>query len=245
MPKLIPHNWAVPDRFRQRLGAQAGRQRAMIHEGHLLLVLHQLPKAGDPTRRPALFWRAPDGQWKASEGKSTIASLQAHAETFQAAALALEDRVERAGRAAEYFEILREISPILRTSRGLHKALQEARDGIAADRDLITIRDIAYETERTAELVHTDAQTGLEFTVAKRAEEQAELSDHILAANHRLNLIAALFFPATAVGSILGMNLLHGFESWQAPWTFWAVAAVALLIGLMLRSALNKKRSEA
>jgi hypothetical protein len=48
------------------MGDAAGRQRAMVHDGHLLLVLHDVPEAGRPERLARLFWREPTGQWKAA-----------------------------------------------------------------------------------------------------------------------------------------------------------------------------------
>lgn len=61
---LLPAGWGVPQVFRDRLGDEAGRQRLMAHDGHLLLVLHAPPRAGEPFRRGRLFWRNPDGLWK-------------------------------------------------------------------------------------------------------------------------------------------------------------------------------------
>jgi len=239
MPKLLPHNWTIPERIRARLGVQAGRQRPMLHEGHLLLVLHDLPKPGEAARGASFFWRAPDGTWKSAgaAAKGGVGALRAHVEAFTAAAQALEDRLEKAARAADYFAVLQDAAPVLRTARNQHRVLQEAREGCPEDRDLISIRDQAYENERALELVHNDAKNGLDFTVARRAEEQAELSEQISRASHRLNLIAAMFLPITALGGILGMNLAHGFEQAYAPWLFWAVVAGALLLGLMVRSS--------
>ena len=37
---VVPPVWEIPQVIRARLGDQVGRQRAMFHEGHLLLVLH-------------------------------------------------------------------------------------------------------------------------------------------------------------------------------------------------------------
>ena len=44
--QVIPDAWQVPMKFRQRVGIHAGRQRAMIEGGHLLLILHDVPAAG-------------------------------------------------------------------------------------------------------------------------------------------------------------------------------------------------------
>jgi len=53
----------VPDVFRRRLGEQSGRQRAMQHDGHLLLVLHAPPSPDSAERHGHVFWRDADGKW--------------------------------------------------------------------------------------------------------------------------------------------------------------------------------------
>ena len=40
---ILPATWEVPAEFRSRLGEKAGRQRAMMAEGHLLLVREHKP----------------------------------------------------------------------------------------------------------------------------------------------------------------------------------------------------------
>jgi hypothetical protein len=237
----IPHNWDVPQIFRDRFGTRAGRQRVMNADGHLLIVLHDVPDPAEPDVRNAkLFWRKPDGTWKSTgSGASNIAALRAHVETFDAATTALEHDVDKAKRAKDWFDVLNTASPLLRTARNLSKTLQEARDLAKADRELIAVRDHAQEIERTAELLHGHARDGLDFTVARNAEENAHNTAHVIEAGHRLNLITAMFLPITALGSLLGMNLIHGFEREQS-WVFWAVAAAAFAVGFLVRASLPK-----
>lgn len=40
----LPENWNLPERIKERFGQTHGQQRAMLEEGHLLLILHRLPK---------------------------------------------------------------------------------------------------------------------------------------------------------------------------------------------------------
>jgi Mg2+ and Co2+ transporter CorA len=241
----IPHNWEVPQIFRDRFGTRAGRQRVMSHEGHLLIVLHDIPNPDEPDVRNAkLFWRKPDGTWRASgSGATNIAALKGHVEGFDAATDVLEAKVDKAARAKDWFDILHVASPLLRTARNMSKALQEARDLAKNDRDLIAVRDTAQEIERTAELIHSHARDGLDFTVAKNAEENAQNTAHVIESGHRLNLITAMFLPITALGSLLGMNLIHGFETWQQPWAFWVVALAAFIVGFIVRTSLPKPKS--
>ena len=75
------------------------------------------------------------------------------------------------------------------------------------DRDLISFRDRAYEIERTAELLQTETKNAFDLLMARRADEQAESSRRMAVSTHRLNLLAAFFFPVAALSGILGVNL--------------------------------------
>ena len=39
----LPKSWEIPDAIRNRLGREAGPQRAMLEEGHLLVIAHRMP----------------------------------------------------------------------------------------------------------------------------------------------------------------------------------------------------------
>ena len=55
-------------------------------------------------------------------------------------------------------------------------------------------------------------------------------------AAHRLNILAAFFFPLATLSAIFGMNLRHGFETepWPAP--FIVLIALGLGIGIILEN---------
>lgn len=59
---LLPKLWTtIPEAIRNRVGREPGMQRAILEEQHLLIILHQIPGPDDASRKPALFWRQPDG----------------------------------------------------------------------------------------------------------------------------------------------------------------------------------------
>lgn len=235
----LPPTWNVPQRFRDRLGTAAGQQRAMLHDDHLLLILHAPPDPAAPeSREGRLFWRASDGQWRATGGGSSVGALRRHLEAYQEAIDALEATLAGARSAADFFQAVRAAGPLVLATRNQHRALQAAREGVPADKDLIALRDQANDLERAAELVHAHARDGLEFTIARRAEEQAAQAEHIAQAGHRLNLLAALFLPITALGSLLGMNLASGLDGLPAPITFWVAAAAAFGLGWWIRAGM-------
>ena len=71
--------------------------------------------------------------------------------------------------------------------------LQEARKLVPDDRDLINLRDRAYEIERTADLLYNTAKNAMDFTIAVRAEEESRASRRMAVSAHRLNILAAFF----------------------------------------------------
>lgn len=248
MSDVIPLDWKVPERFRERVGRSAGRQRAMIDSGHLLLILHEVPPANDAKRLARLFWRQPDGRWEESaEGKRPsgadgLSALKRLVESYSARANALDDAVDEMRAADALVGLLREATPVARAARHLAAALQDARNALG-DKDIITLRDQAQEVERSLELVLADAHLALQHIEARSAEAQAEFTRKAAEAQHRLNLLGATFFPVTAVGAVLGMNLRNGLES--APvWVFWCVCVAAFTLGMIVRGTLSGQGSK-
>jgi hypothetical protein len=241
MASVIPEAWQVPERIRRRIGAQAGRQRAIVEEGHLVLVVHEPPKENEITRPARLFWRAPSGDWRATGAgnSSGLPVLKRHLEALQRTLVELDTRVDSGTTAKDFFEVLHAATPLQRTTRNLHRALQEARDALDAP-EIIALRDSAGDLERAAELLVGDARNGLDFTIARSAEEQAGSAQRAAEAQHRLNLLAALFFPITAIGSIMGINLKTGLEG-APPALFWGVLVSALAVGVLVRGSLARK----
>lgn len=232
---LVPPQWDVPDVFRRRLGDRVGRQRAMYGEGHLLLILHAPPQGEEPERQGRLFWRRPDGVWKANHSHGDIKALDEHLDEFRHILEVLDDREHAATSAAEYFEILSTLTPLYRTIRNLHLALQQARTELNEARDVINFRDEAYELERQADLLLQDSRNTLEFSIAKQTEAQARAGHHMAVAAHRLNVLAAFFFPIATLSAFFGTNMRHGFEEFAAPLPIIALLLVSLMCGVILK----------
>ena len=242
MRKIVPDYWPLPDALRQRLGDRAGRQRCLLDGGHAVLVLHKVPKANDRSRHAVVFWRSPAGEWRADPGTDSIESLRDHVESYATVLEELDERIEHAHRATEFFAILKRAQPMLRATRNMHAAINQLKEQCVGDADLLAIRDRAYDLERLADSIAMDAENGMEFTVAQHAEEQAELSVKIASESHRLNLLAAVCLPVTALGAVLGMNLQNGLEGAPEPITFWAIVLGAFGFGYYLRHRVQVAR---
>ncbi len=213
----------------------------MMEEGHLLVILHLPPGPDDHERRPALFWREPSGAWHSTAEGKGVNGLSSLLGQYEILLLELEAMEMKAATATEYHAILERIAPVLRSSRGVHRALQQARELLKTDRDLINFRDAAAAIERSAELLLQDAQFGLNFTVARQAETQAAAAQQMAATGHRLNILAAIFLPLTALASLFGMEIHSGFS--DTPGNFVLICLVGVLLGVLLSMMLTRKGS--
>jgi hypothetical protein len=231
-PSPIPHTWTLPRAIAARLGDGPGRQRAMAADGHLLLVLHQPPEPGHRDRVGRLFWRSPDGFWRDSGGNHGPEEVRRLVDAYRTAVEAVEARIAGDEASAEAcFQALRAGRPLHRSARNLHAAVQEART-LVDDPALIRLRDAAAAVERSAELAMAEAQAGLDYAVARQVADHAR-------AQHRLNILAAIFLPVTAIGTVLGMNLHSGLENGPAVW-FWAATAAAVAAGFVVLAAVRR-----
>ena len=240
---LLPAAWKVPDVFRERLGDSPGRQRAMVHEGELLVVLHEPPTPDQEERQGRFFWRKPDGTWASTTAAPGHTALDKHLEEYDGLLDQLDEEEDTAQSADDYFELMRQLNPLVRAIRNLHAVLQQAREKIPGDKRIINYRDQAYTLERRAELLTSDAKNALDYAIARRAEEQAASSRQMAVASHRLNLLAAFFLPIATLTAIFGMNLRHGLEGQTsvslAP--FAAVLGTGLLAGILLMSFITRR----
>lgn len=232
--ELIPPLWQVPQVFRDRMGEQVGRQRAMVADGHLLLVLHAPPEPNENQRHGRLFWRDAEGQWTSKDRGTGINALNKHLDEYEELVASLDRLEEQATTSSEYFAILERLSPVHRAATNLHRVLQEARQTCPDFRELINLRDRAYGIERTAELLLAEVKNALDVLVAKRAEEQSVASHRMSVSAHRLNMLAAFFFPIATLASIFGANLRHGWEDTWPPIPMLAVLGLGLLLGGIL-----------
>jgi hypothetical protein len=237
---ILPAAWQVPQEFRNRLGNQAGRQRAMMADKHLLLVLHRPPGPDEVGREGRFFWRQPDGMWSSSSHGAGIGSLAKHTDEYSDLIQKYDQSEEQAVSAPDYFRVINDLSPLLRAARHLHQVLQDGRKMCPEDRELINLRDAAYEIERNAELLYNDAKNSLEFLVARRTEEQAQTSHRMEMAAHRLNLLAAFFLPLATISSILEVGPDQMTKHLQNPVSLITLAAIGLAGGWLLTRVISQ-----
>ena len=241
---LLPDEWEVPSIFRERIGDRVGRQRPMIFDGHLLLVLHAPPRHDQSKRTGRLFWRSPEGQWRYAGECEGGLTLDQHLDEYEEVIDQCEQQDDLAQTAQEHFQVLEQIPPLLRAIGHLHQVLQEARTNCPEIREIINLRDRAYVLERTAELLYSSTKNALEVMTARRAEEQARASEEMAWSAHRLNRLAAFFFPIATLTSVFGVSLQHGLENVEPPWAFLGLISFGLLLGVIMTWFIGRPRSE-
>lgn len=233
---IIPPTWSLPDAIRARLGQTTyGRQRAIVEDGHLLLVLHQPPGADDSRREGVLFWRNPAGDWQFSRGGPGPGALKRHVQAYAELEGRLTQDYEKAADTTALFDLVETLTPLARAARNMYQALQAAREAVKGDTFLIEMRDLAYEVDRNLELLLEDVRNAIQYRMARESEEQAKLSKEAVHASHRLNILAALFFPLTAIASLFGMNLAHGLNP-HSPLMFWLIFVAGTGLGFGMKS---------
>lgn len=240
-PPLIPSNWAsFPDEFRNRLGSTVGRQRLMQSEQSILIVSHQVPEHDEVGRRGVLFWRDSSGEWRCSNGDPGKAALGMHLDRYSKKLDTYETSVSKAQRADDYLALLEGLAPLVRSNRNLFETLDEARKAVPEDRELINRRDKAYDLSRQADLLYEDAKNSMDVAIVRRADEQAQASHQMMLAAHRLNTLAALFFPFATLGAIFGTTLTDNWTWSKSSVPFLVFVLVSGLTGLVLTKFVTK-----
>lgn len=228
----IPQTWDLPEAIRKRLGETVGKQRLMNEEGHLLMILHEAPKEEDDEVRSAMVvWRNPVGEWKSFPIGGGLAGLEAHLVSYRTAIHRLDDEVESAKVARQYFDVMRRMHPLHRAARHMSEVLQATREALPEETRIINMRDKAADLERAIELVAEDAKSGMDFTLAESASQQALAADIANQEARRLNRLAAFFFPLVTLVAVFGMNPPETI--WRAP-GFWLVLVAGVLLGFFV-----------
>lgn len=230
----IPKTWDLPEAIRKRLGETVGKQRLMDEDGHILLLLHQVPRVEDDEVRAAMVvWRNPAGEWKSSPLAGGLTGLEAHLASYRTAIHQLDDEVEAAKSAREYFDVMRRMHPLQRATRSMLEALQATRQALPDDTRIINMRDQASDLERAIELVAADAKAGMDFTMAESANQQAISAEVANQEARRLNRLAAFFLPLATLVAVFGMNPPEDIFLSSG---FWAVLAAGIVLGFVVNA---------
>ncbi|MFK7851600.1 MAG: CorA family divalent cation transporter [Akkermansiaceae bacterium] len=226
----IPEHYEVERELREQLGGRAGQQRCVVGVEELLLVLHEVPKAGVPERDAFFFWRRRDGRWLQPGGPG-IDELGDLLDRYAKAIDQNENELETTESTEKVFGIIRHARPLHRSSRNFAKALEQALVQEPDDREIRDFLDRARDLERASELLQNDAKDTLMFWQAEAAEEHAKSGERLGEILFKLNLVTGFFLPLVALGGLFGMNVnLPDFVRGMFWWIFFGGLAVGGLL---------------
>jgi hypothetical protein len=239
-PSLIPANWQLPEPLRNRLGTTAGRQRIIIEGNSLLVVGHEPPLADEDGRRGVLFWLDDRDEWRASNGEPGKVAIGNLLDRYNQKLEEFDLAESKASRADDYLYLLEGLAPLVRAARNFSGVMDEARKARPNDRMLIDQRDRAYETARRGELQYDDAKNAMDVAVIRRAEEQAIAAHQMAISSHRLNRLAAAFFPIATLGAIFGTTLTDEWSWAKSSLPFMLFLLTGTLAGIALMAFINR-----
>jgi len=235
----IPHHWELPEAIRSRFGVEPGRQRVMDEEDHLVLVLHHPPKPeDDEIRKAIIFWQDHEDEWRSYPEVGGLDALRRHLKNYEDVIHRLDDEVEAAKTPRDFFEVMKQTNPLLRAVRNQFSVMEEARRARPESHVLIVLRDQAEALDRAIELVAADAKSGMDFTMAESAEQQARFSFEAGVEARRLNRLVAFFFPIATLVAVFGVNNPEEILKFRG---FWVVLATGVVAGIVVLFALSQR----
>ena len=216
----LPAHYALERDLLEQLGDRPGHQRCVVGRDELLLVLHEVPKAGVPERDAIFFWRRRDGKWFQPDGQG-LKGLGDLLDRYAKAIDTNEEILEQTDEAEDLFQVLKHAGPLTRSSRNMVAALEQVLNQEPDDREIRNHRDRAREIERAAELLHSDGRETLLFWQAEAAEQHTKSAERFGNILFKLNLVTGFFLPLVAFGGLFGMNVdLPGFIQGMFWWIF-------------------------
>ncbi len=183
-------------------------------------------------------WRNPAGDWKTSPVGGGLNGLETHLATYRTAIHQLDEASETAKSARQYFEVMRKMHPLQRSTRNMSDVFQAARQALPDDTRVINLRDQAADLDRAIELVAADAKAGMDFTLAESANQQAISAEEANLEARRLNRLAAFFLPLATLVAIFGMNPP---DTLYRDGGFWTVLAAGVMLGFLVHSVIALK----
>ena len=216
----LPGHYELERELLEQLSGRAGHQRCVVGHDELLLILHEVPKAGVPERNAVFFWRRMDGRWLQPGGPG-LDELGDLLERYARVIDENEELLEKTESTQDLFGILRQAGPLARSSRNLVAALDQALVQEPDDREVRTYRDRAQELVRASELLQNDARETMLFWQAEASEEHAKSAERLGNILFKLNLVTGFFLPLVALGGLFGMNVdLPDFVRSMFWWIF-------------------------
>lgn len=237
----LPEHYEIERNLREQLGGRPGHQRCVVGSNELLIVVHEVPQAGIPERGAIFFWKKSDGKWLQPGGTTGLTELGALMDRYARAIDKNEEEMETTESTEKVFGVLRHAGPLVRSTRHMAQALEQALAQVPDDRVIRDLHDRARELERAAELLQSDARETLIYWQAEASEDHVKSSQRLGKILFKLNLVTGFFLPIVAFGGLFGMNVdLPDFVEGM----FWQIFFAGLLVGFLLLWFIARERQK-
>jgi hypothetical protein len=134
----------VPPSLAHHVVRSVGRQRVIINDGAILIVLHR-PPIDDYWKREGVFLlKTTTAAWLFKGERSARILL----DSYRTVACGFDEEFEDASTPSALLALLDRLVPIRRSARNVHSVLSEAGKHLRGDTELAEWINFAYETER-------------------------------------------------------------------------------------------------
>lgn len=218
-----------------QLSNHPGNQRCVVGRDELLLITHDVPKAGIPSRDALVFWRRQDEVWVDFSGTKGFRRLGDLLDRYTRAITEQQTLLDQVDSASAVFKLARAAGPLARAARNLATAIDQTLSNDEDNRELRSFRDRAREIERSADQANLDARLALEFWQVEGVEKQQLAIEKLTRVATLLVFLIVAALPILLLGAIFGMNV-----SISSVW-FWLLLAAGIGAGVGLLSFLIRK----
>lgn len=190
-----------------QLSNHPGNQRCVVGRDELLLITHDVPRAGTPSRDALVFWRRQDEVWVDFSGTKGFRKLGDLLDRYTRVITEQQTLLDQAGSASEVFKLARAAGPLARGAKNLATAIDQTLSNDEDNRELRSYRDRAREIERTAEQASQDARLALEFWQVERVEKQQQAVEKLTRTATWLIFLIVATFPIFLLGALASMRV--------------------------------------
>jgi hypothetical protein len=202
----LPAPFELERELLDQLSSHPGNQRCVVGRDELLLIAHDVPKEGTPSRDALVFWRRQDEVWVDFSGNKGFRKLGDLLDRYTRAITEQRTFLDQAATAAEVFKLARSAGPLARAAKNLATAIDQTLSNDEDNRELRSYRDRAREVERAADQANQDARLALEFRQVDRVEKQQQAVEKLTRVATVLLFLMIASFPIFVFGAVASMN---------------------------------------
>jgi len=218
----LPAPFELERELLDQLSNHPGNQRCVVGRDELLLITHDVPRNGTPSRDALVFWRRQDEVWVDFSGTKGFRRLGDLLDRYTRAITEQQTLLDQAGSAAEVFKLARSAGPLARAAKNLATAIDQTLSNDEDNRELRSFRDRAREVERAADQANQDARLALEFWQVERVEKQQQAVEKLTRVATMLVFLMIASLPIFVFGAIASMN-----AGLSRAW-FWVMLPIGL-----------------